>query len=146
MVIRRDRSKEALMTRYFAILDGGPGAVGVSFPDLPGCVAMGKDENDAYANALDALSEWVRDARMEGDVPEPRPIEELRRDPDVIETLAEGGAFIAVPLIIESGRPVRANISIDAGLLDAIDGAAKEAGMTRSSFLASAARDKIKAA
>jgi hypothetical protein len=31
-------------------------------------------------------------------------------------------------------------------LLDAIDGAAKEAGMTRSSFLASAARDKIKAA
>jgi len=107
---------------------------------------MGKDENDAYANALDALSEWVRDARMEGDVPAPRPVEELRRDPDVIETPAEGGAFIAVPLIIESGRPVRANISIDAGLLDAIDGAAKEAGMTRSSFLASAARDKIKAA
>jgi hypothetical protein len=66
---------------------------------------MGKDENDAYANALDAQSEWVHDARMEGDVPEPRPIEELRCDPDVIEALAEGGAFIAVPLIIESGRP-----------------------------------------
>jgi len=133
------------MARYFAILDGKPGAFGVSFPDLPGCVAMGKDENEAYANALDALSEWVRDARMNGDAPEPRPIEELRRDPEVIETLAEGGAFIAVPLVIESGRPVKANISIDAGLLDAIDSAAKEAGLTRSSFLASAARDKIRA-
>ena len=115
------------MARYFAILDGKPGAFGVSFPDLPGCVAMGKDENEAYANALDALAEWVRDARLEGDAPKPRPIEELRRDPDVIETLAEGGAFIAVPLVIESGRPVKANISLDAGLLDAIDSAAKEA-------------------
>ncbi len=133
------------MARYFAILDGKPGAFGVSFPDLPGCVAMGKDENEAYANALDALSEWVRDARMGGDAPKPRPIEELRRDPDVIETLAEGGAFIAVPLVVESGRPVKANISLDAGLLDAIDSAAKEAGLTRSSFLASAARDKIRA-
>jgi predicted RNase H-like HicB family nuclease len=132
--------------RYFAILDGKPGAFGVSFPDLPGCVAMGKDENDAYDNALDALSEWVHDARMDGDAPNPRPIEELRRDPNVIETLSEGGVFIAVPLVIESGRPVRANISIDAGLLDAIDGAAKAAGLTRSSFLASAAREKIRAA
>ena len=132
------------MARYFAILDGKPGAFGVSFPDLPGCVAMGKNENEAYA-ALDALAEWVRDARMEGDAPKPRPIEELRRDSDVIETLAEGGAFIAVPLVIESGRPVKANISLDAGLLDAIDSAAKAAGLTRSSFLASAARDKIRA-
>jgi predicted RNase H-like HicB family nuclease len=141
----RIERKEAQMARYFAILDGKPGAFGVSFPDLPGCVAMGKDENEAYSNALDALAEWVRDARMDGDAPKPRPIEELRRDPDVIETLAEGGAFIAVPLVIESGRPVKANISLDAGLLDAIDSAAKEAGLTRSSFLASAAREKIRA-
>ena len=133
------------MARYFAILDGKPGAFGVAFPDLPGCVAMGKDENEAYANALDALAEWVRDARLDGDAPKPRPIEELRRDADVIETLAEGGAFIAVPLVVESGRPVKANISLDAGLLDAIDSAAKEAGVTRSSFLASAAREKIRA-
>lgn len=131
------------MTRYFAILDGEPGAVGVSFPDLPGCTAMGKDENEAYANALDALSEWVRDARAHGGAPEPRPIMELRRDPEVTETLAEGGAFIAVPLIIESGRPAKANLSLDSGLLDAIDDAARASGLTRSSFIASAAREKI---
>jgi predicted RNase H-like HicB family nuclease len=93
------------MARYFAILDGEPGAFGISFPDLPGCTAMGRDENEVYLNAIEALSEWVRDARDEGEAPEPRPIAEIRRDPDVVETLAEGGVFIAVPLIVESGRP-----------------------------------------
>ena len=48
-----------------------------------------------------------------------------------------------VPLLLDKGRPTRANISIDAGLLEAIDAAAKQRGLTRSAFLASAARDKI---
>ena len=139
------RLKENGMTRYFALLDGKPGAFGVSFPDCPGCVAMGKDENEAYANAMDALSEWVRDALEHGPAPQPSRIGELRRDPDVTDTLAEGGIFIAVPLVIESGLPVKANISLDRGLLDAIDSAAKRSGLTRSAFLASAAREKIAA-
>jgi predicted RNase H-like HicB family nuclease len=133
------------MTRYFALLDGAPGAFGVSFPDCPGCVAMGEDENEAYSNAIDALGEWVHDAMAEGEAPRPSSIEDLRRDPDVIATLAEGGVFLAVPLIIESGKPVKANISLDQGLLAAIDAAAKRSGLTRSAFLASAAREKIAA-
>ena len=60
------------MARYFAILDGEPGAFGISFPDLPGCTAMGRDENEVYLNAIEALSEWVRDARDEGGAPELR--------------------------------------------------------------------------
>jgi metal-responsive CopG/Arc/MetJ family transcriptional regulator len=44
---------------------------------------------------------------------------------------------------VDSGRAVRANLSLDAGLLDAIDEAAKAHGLTRSAFLASAAREKI---
>jgi predicted RNase H-like HicB family nuclease len=135
----------AEMTRYFAILDGEPGAFGVSFPDCPGCVAMGEDENEAYENAIEALGEWVRDRMAEGDAPHPRRIEDLRRDPEVDATIAEGGIFLAVPLIIENGRPVKANISLDQGLLAAIDAAAKRSGLTRSAFLASAAREKIAA-
>jgi metal-responsive CopG/Arc/MetJ family transcriptional regulator len=50
-----------------------------------------------------------------------------------------------IPLLRESGRPVRANVSIDAGLLETIDEAAGRLGLTRSAFLASAAREKIKA-
>jgi hypothetical protein len=48
-----------------------------------------------------------------------------------------------VPLVLDAGRAVRANLSLDAGLLDAIDEAAKAHGLTRSAFLASAAREKI---
>jgi|SRR5580658_7333531 predicted RNase H-like HicB family nuclease len=133
------------MKRYYALLDGGPGAYGVAFPDCPGCTAMGFDEDEAYANAVDALGEWIRDARAVGEPPAPRTIEALRRDPEVQAALAEGAIFIAAPLVIESGRSVKANISLDQGLLDAIDAVAKRGGVTRSAFLASAAREKIEA-
>jgi metal-responsive CopG/Arc/MetJ family transcriptional regulator len=43
---------------------------------------------------------------------------------------------------MESGTPVRANLSMDSGLLAAVDEAADRAGMTRSAFLADAARRK----
>lgn len=35
------------------------------------------------------------------------------------------------------------SVSLDAGLLEAIDAAAKARGLTRSSFIATAAREKI---
>jgi hypothetical protein len=53
----------------------------------------------------------------------------------------EGSALAIVPSLLDSGRAVRANLSLDAGLLDAE--AAKAHGLTRSAFLASAAREKI---
>ena len=133
------------MQHFFALLDGGPGAYGVAFPDCPGCTAMGVDENEAYANAIAALDEWMRDAQAAGRSPVARGIEALRRDPDVNAAVAEGAIFLRIPYVNESGRPVKANISLDQGLLDAIDAAARSSGLTRSAFLASAAREKIAA-
>ena len=128
------------MTHYAALVDGTDGAYGVAFPDIPGCTAMGATYEEALRHAVASLADWMSDA---GDIPEPRTIETLRLDPEVQEQLADGAAFALVPLLLESGRPVRANLSIDAGLLSAIDSAANAAGLTRSAFLASAARDKI---
>jgi predicted RNase H-like HicB family nuclease len=133
------------MERFFASLDGGPGAYGVAFPNLSGCVAMGSNENEAYDTAVEALAEWVHDARAAGANPTARRIEALRLDPEVVAALPEGAIFISVPLVIETGRSVKANISLDRGLLDAIDAAARRSGSTRSGFLASAAREKIAA-
>ena len=48
-----------------------------------------------------------------------------------------------VPLLLDKGRSVRANVSLDAGVLEAIDEEAARRGLTRSKFLASAALDKI---
>jgi hypothetical protein len=106
---------------------------------------MGVDENEAYANAIAALDEWMRDAQAAGGPPAARGIEALRRDPDVNTAVAEGAIFLRIPYVNESGRPVKANISLDQGLLDAIDAAARSSGLTRSAFLASAAREKIAA-
>ena len=46
-------------------------------------------------------------------------------------------------LVPDTGKPARANVSLDSGLLAAIDEAARENGVTRSAFLAAAAREKI---
>jgi predicted RNase H-like HicB family nuclease len=131
------------MARYIALIDGEPGAFGVVFPDCPGCTAMGATLDEALAAAGEALADWTGDVRAEKDLPEPRSVTELRADPDIRAALAEGAALAVVPLILEAGRPARANLSLDAGLLAAIDEAAAARGVTRSAFLASAARDKI---
>ena len=48
------------MTRYPAWIDGEPGAYGVSFPDLPGIVAMGTTVDEALLHAEEALRDYVR--------------------------------------------------------------------------------------
>ena len=56
-----------------------------------------------------------------------------------------GEAAVLIPLLLDSGRTVRANLTLDAGLLAAIDEEASLRGLTRSAFMASAAREKIEA-
>ena len=133
-------------TRYVVVVDGKPGAFGMWAPDMPGCTSMGETLADLLSNAQEALQLWAEDAIESGEkLPRPRTMEQVRKDPDVARALAEGSALAIVPLVIETGRPVKANLSLDAGLLWAIDEAAKARGLTRSAFLASAARAKIRA-
>lgn len=133
------------MARYVAIFEGEEGCYGIAFPDLPGCVAMGHSADEAWENAIEVLADWVSEMGGPEAVPAPRPISAFRDDPEVAEALASGAVLIAIPLLIESGRSVRANISMDQGILAAIDAAAAERGLTRSAFLASAAIEKIRA-
>ena len=132
------------MARYIGILDGEAGAYGVSIPDAPGCVAMGETMDKAVQNAVAALAEWSSDVIAQGDMLNaPRSIDDLRGDAEVADLLKEGGSFVVLPLVLNSGKPTRANISMDTGLLEAIDETADRLGLTRSAFLATAARDKI---
>ncbi|MCW5697250.1 MAG: type II toxin-antitoxin system HicB family antitoxin [Bauldia sp.] len=133
------------MTRYVALIDGKRGAYGVSFPDAPGCTAMGATLEEALRNAAAALAEWVADELGSGrSAPEARSFETLRKkEPDVAAALAEGATLGLVPLILDSGRSTNVNVSIDRGLLAAIDEAASHSGVTRSAFLAAAARERL---
>jgi predicted RNase H-like HicB family nuclease len=132
------------MPRYVALVDGGAGAYGVTVPDLPGCTSGGSTTDEALRNAVGAVRLWAEDAIADGEkLPQPRSAEALRADPEVAGAIAAGAVLAIVPLLLDAGRPARANLSIDAGLLAAIDEAAKAHGLTRSAFLASAAREKI---
>lgn len=132
------------MPRYIALVDGKPGAYGVVIPDLPGCTSGGASMDDALRQATEAVRLWAEDARADGEpLPTPRSLEALRKDREVARALVGGAAFAVVPVILDSGRPAKANLSLDAGLLAAIDEAAEARGLTRSAFVASAAREKI---
>ncbi len=131
------------MSRYIAVIDQEDGMYGAYFPDAPGCTAMGETEEEVVDNAIEALSDWVAHEISEGrEAPRPRSYMELL---DAREYgLGRNGMIATVPLVLETGRSARVNISIDAGLLFGIDEAARRQGLTRSAFLAAAARERIK--
>jgi predicted RNase H-like HicB family nuclease len=132
------------MSRYIALVDGQAGAYGVVVPDLPGCTSGGATIDEALLNAQEAISLWADEMNAHGgEIPAPRPMEEATQDPDIAAAINTGSALALVPLVRNSGQPTRANISLDRGLLEAIDEAAAARGLTRSAFLATAAREKI---
>jgi predicted RNase H-like HicB family nuclease len=125
-------------------VDGKAGAYGVVIPDLPGCHAMGETIDQALANAGVAMIDWVEvTEELGGTVPPPRPLEKLRRDAEVAAELAEGATLASVPLVRESGRPVKANLSLDSGVLAAIDAEAKRKKLTRSAMVELMAKSSL---
>ena len=73
-----------------------------------------------------------------------RGLEEVRLDPDVAAELARRAAFlVAVPFIENDAKIVRINVSMESGMVKAIDAAASARNLTRSAFLAQAARHEI---
>ena len=51
------------------------------------------------------------------------------------EALAAGASLAVVPLVRDTGKPVKANLSIDAGVLSAIDEEAARRKLTRSALV-----------
>lgn len=130
--------------RYIALIDGNAGAYGVSFPDLPGCVAMGKTVDEAMSNAAAALRDWVEvTAEAGAKVPAARTAEAIRRDGEVKQALAAGAQLATVPLVRETGKPVKANLSLDSGVLAALDAEAERRKLTRSALIELLAREML---
>jgi len=120
-------------------------AYGVSFPDFPGCITAGDTVEEAIANAKEALG-FHAEGMLEDDLklPKPSSFEKIRKDKDGFwaNDLSEA-EIVRIPILIDIVAPKRVNISLNASLLNAIDQAAKEQGMTRSAFLASAALQRL---
>jgi predicted RNase H-like HicB family nuclease len=80
------------MTHYVAIVEdaGADKAVGIWFPDLPGCFSAGDDIDDALRNAHEALALYAEAEAQEGrTLPSPRTITALKSDPAVLSDLRD---------------------------------------------------------
>lgn len=135
------------MARYIAIIDHSKNRTLFAwFPDAPGCTAAGESEEEVVKSATEALAEWASDVVASGlAMPAPRSYRRLLKSGEFPQ-LGKGSMLATIPLLKLSGKLAKANISLDAGLLETIDEEATRRGMTRSAFLASAALEKLREA
>lgn len=78
------------MPQYIAIIeDAGPDhAVGLWFPDLPGCISGGDDVDEALENAPEALAFYAQELTEDGrELPTPQTLDELRADPEFADDI-----------------------------------------------------------
>jgi predicted RNase H-like HicB family nuclease len=112
---------------------------GVTIPDIPGCFTAGDTLDEAIGNVQEAI-----ECHLEGeDMPAPVPsnLAELLHDP-----VCDGGTWVMVDVdlgFLEKNYK-RVNISLSVHDLKSIDRYAKNRKMSRSAFLARAARKIIK--
>jgi predicted RNase H-like HicB family nuclease len=115
---------------YPAIIERAGEGFSVFFPDLPGCTSYGATVTEAALNAEEALDGHLLVSVQHGDeVADPSALEDIERDPEVDEVAR---------LLVRADKPgkaVRLNITMDEGLVAAIDRVAKN----RSGFLSEAA-------
>jgi predicted RNase H-like HicB family nuclease len=136
------------MSRYTAIMSQHDDAFTFEVPVIPGFFAQidGTDIRAAIAEAESVLSDHIGAMLDEGmAVPEPGDLATSARiaidrriaDPDRDDVPSAMVVLTARPV---GGKAVRANISMDSGTLGFIDETARARGLTRSAFLAEAAR------
>lgn len=131
--------------RYVAVIEKDTdSAFGAWFPDVEGCFSAGETIEETVANAAQALRQHGEALESAGKgLPQARSMDALLKDREIASALKQGAVMFAVPLLADAGRTVRINITLDKALIDEIDAAAAERGLTRSAFLAQAAREKI---
>ncbi len=127
---------------YPALVERGAHGYGVVFPDVPGCTSVGDTVEEALRNAAEALEGYI-ELLVEHGEPVPEPGAPDAAPPDWIGDEAAVVARALVPVELP-GRAVRLNITLDEGLLRRIDRAARTLGMSRSGFLAEAARRMLR--
>ncbi|MEO5346397.1 MAG: type II toxin-antitoxin system HicB family antitoxin [Magnetococcus sp. YQC-9] len=116
-------------------------AFGVVVPDLPGCFSAGDTLEEALINAREAITGHLVCLLEEGmGIPEKQPIEVHTENPEYHGWM---WAVVEVDDVREQHQSTRINITIPKGLLNTIDHVASSLHMTRSGWLAEAAKRSI---
>lgn len=135
-----------MATKYYLgiVEKDADSAYGMWFPDMPGCFPAADEFDDLPRVAAAVLRQHVEALESNGrPVPDTRSIAEDMADKEVRKAVRSGATTMLVPLLADPGRTVRVNVTVERGLLEQIDEAAGARGLTRSAFLAQAAREKI---
>ena len=87
------------MPGYIALVHKDEGtSYGVSFPDVPGCIAAGDTFEEAVASAAEALAFHFAGMREDGDsIPAPRSFEDLKHDPEFVEDSGDAIVTMVTP-------------------------------------------------
>ncbi|MEP6966836.1 MAG: type II toxin-antitoxin system HicB family antitoxin [Pseudomonadota bacterium] len=116
---------------YPAVLERDPsGVFGVWFPDLPGCVAAARSQEEAMEKAQDALARGIQDlAERDRVFPEPTAFDAIQIPPgcDFVTFFAVGAAL--------PNPSERVNVYLPRSLIERVDRAAADFGMSRSSLI-----------
>ena len=115
---------------------------GVSFPDFPGVITAGTTLEDARSMAEEALTLHVEGLIEDREaIPEPSTLDEVMSNPD-----NRDGVAILVAVKTEAPKCIRVNVTLPEDILNKIDKTADRQGVTRSAFLARAAKRELEAA
>ncbi len=128
------------MKSYVALIHREPGSdYGVSFPDFPGCITAGATLDEAVEMGQEALGLHIRGMVEDGEpVPAASSLETVMADPQNRDATA---VLMVAPVM--PAKIVRVNISLPEDVLGAIDRHAEQQGLTRSGFLARAAKQAM---
>ncbi len=117
-------------------------AYGVVVPDLPGCFSAGDTLEEAMENARDAIDLWCEAAIEDGrDIPTLKTISEHQARQEFAGWI---WAAVEVPVERYFGPAAKLNITLPKLLLAKIDTYVASHGLSRSGFLAEAARKAMR--
>ncbi|MDO5679774.1 MAG: type II toxin-antitoxin system HicB family antitoxin [Pelistega sp.] len=110
-------------------------AWGVVVPDLPGCFSAADEGiNQAIENAKEAIELWIEEALDNGEsIPKPSSIDVYKDDPDYQGWI---WAIVEINPDFFDDKIERVNITLPRRILARIDAKAKEAGESRSAYIA----------
>lgn len=136
------------MARYYSVMTHHPDCITFQVPGLPGFIAQidTTDAASAIAEAESVLADYLGVIADSGRaVPAPLGFIEGAAIAKA-ERMADPDAGLETACAVLVGRPraaepVRVNISLTSDVLDEIDEHAKARGLTRSAYLAAAARE-----
>ena len=122
--------------RYPIVIEPSDGqhAYGVVIPDLPGCFSAGDTVDEAFASAREAAVGWIElELDDDHEIPSPSAMEVVAAKP---EYRGRSFGFIDVPEELLGSKVERINITLPQRVLRRLDALAKDAGTSRSGYLA----------